>query len=84
MTEAMIRSLPDKRALVMRGNRSPVICKIRQVWGDKQYKQAHGHRTLPQRLPSAGRRFRRHPTLAAPVSSLLPPPPEAEPASEAA
>ena len=84
MTPAMIRSLPDKRALVIRGNRSPVICKIRQVWGDKQYKQAHGHRTLLQHLVSAGRRLRKQAAPVAPVAALLPPPPEAEPASEAA
>ena len=84
MTPAMIRSLPDKRALIIRGNRSPVICKIRQVWDDKQYKQAHGHRTLLQHLARASRRLRKRPALGVPVSSLLPPPPDAEPASEAA
>lgn len=84
MTPAMTRSLPDKRALIIRGNRSPVICKIRQVWDDKQYKQAHGHRTLLQHLARASRRLRKRPALGVPVSSLLPPPPDAEPASEAA
>ena len=46
MTPAMIRSLPGKRALVVRDNRSPVICKIRQVWSDRRHKQAR-HEPLP-------------------------------------
>ncbi len=36
---AMIRSLPDKHALVIRGNRAPVVCKVRQIWGDRLYKR---------------------------------------------
>ena len=36
----MIRSLPAKRALVVRGNRAPVICKVRQVWSDRLHKRA--------------------------------------------
>ena len=40
MTPAMIRSLPDRRALVVRGNRAPVVCKVRQVWSDPLHKKA--------------------------------------------
>ena len=40
MTPAMIRALPDKRALIVRTNRAPVICRIRQVWSDPLYKKA--------------------------------------------
>ena len=40
MTAAMIRALPAKRALVVRTNRSPVICRIRQVWSDRLFKKA--------------------------------------------
>ena len=36
---AMIRSLPDKHALAIRGNRAPVVCKVRQIWGDRLYKR---------------------------------------------
>ena len=39
MTTAMIRSLPDKRALVVRDNRPPVVCKVRQVWSDRLYRK---------------------------------------------
>ena len=53
MTPAMIRELPDKHALVIRGNRAPVICKVRQIWGDRLYKKLRG---TP--LPSAAQRHR--------------------------
>ena len=53
MTPAMIRSLPDKHALVIRGNRAPVVCKVRQIWGDRLYKRLRG---TP--LPSAAQRHR--------------------------
>ena len=46
MTPAMIRSLPGKRALVVRGNRAPVVCKVRQVWSDRLHKRAR-HELLP-------------------------------------
>ena len=36
---AMIRELPDKHALVIRGNRAPVVCKVRQIWGDRLYRR---------------------------------------------
>ena len=49
MTPAMIRSLPDKRALVIRGNRAPVVCKVRQVWSDPLHKKAR-----KEPLPGAG------------------------------
>jgi len=36
---AMIRQLPDNRALVIRDNRRPVVCKVRQIWGDRLYRK---------------------------------------------
>jgi type IV secretion system protein VirD4 len=53
MTPAMIRSLPAKRALVIRGNRAPVVCKVRQVWSDRQYKRAR-HEPLSRTDMQAG------------------------------
>ena len=39
MSPAMIRGLPDKHALVLRGNRAPVVAKVHQVWGDRLYRK---------------------------------------------
>ena len=57
MTPAMIRELPDKHALVIRGNKAPAICKVRQIWGVRLYKKLRGT-PLPltpdrQRQPAA-------------------------------
>ena len=74
MTPAMIRGLPDKRALVIRGARSPVICRIRQVWDDKRFKQA----------ARAGARLWKQPQPPrVPVAALVPSP-KSEPSGEAA
>jgi len=42
MTPAMIRGLPAKHALVVRDNRAPVVCKVRQVWSDRLHKKLRG------------------------------------------
>ena len=62
----MIRALPAKRALVVRDNRQPVICKVRYIWKDRLYRSL---RHLP--LPS----------LAAVPAARLEPLPEPVPAS---
>jgi type IV secretion system protein VirD4 len=56
MTPAMIRSLPAKHALVVRDNRNPVVCKVRQVWADRLYKRLRGTPLPPpadRRRPAA-------------------------------
>jgi hypothetical protein len=50
MTPAMVRSLPAKHALVVRDNRAPVVCKVRQVWSDRLYKSLRGT-PLPSPAP---------------------------------
>jgi type IV secretion system protein VirD4 len=74
MTPAMLRQLPDKRAVAVRGNRPPVIFRIRQVWSDRLYKQSRGHRTLLQRLAALYRRLRQRPPVhRVPVAAIMPP-----------
>jgi type IV secretion system protein VirD4 len=63
MTPAMIRELPDKHALVIRGNRAPVVCKVRQIWRDRLYKKLRG---AP--LPAAAQQHRTAPEPLAPVT----------------
>ena len=50
MTPAMIRELPDKHALVIRGNRRPVVGKVRQIWSEPLYKKLRGT-PLPVTIP---------------------------------
>jgi type IV secretion system protein VirD4 len=40
MSEAMIRELPGRHALVVRGNGAPVIVRLRMAWEDPLYKAA--------------------------------------------
>jgi type IV secretion system protein VirD4 len=40
ITPAMLRQLPDRHAVAIRGNRPPVIARIAQVWDDKLYKKS--------------------------------------------
>jgi hypothetical protein len=76
MTPAMIRSLPGKRALVVRDNRSPVICKIRQVWSDRLHKRARH-----EPLPGAGKQAEPEKAPVVPLAGApqLPPPEPPEP-----
>jgi type IV secretory pathway TraG/TraD family ATPase VirD4 len=40
MTAEMIRQLPDRRALVIRGGMSPVIARLPMAWNDRLYRKA--------------------------------------------
>jgi type IV secretory pathway TraG/TraD family ATPase VirD4 len=40
MSETMIRQLPERHALVVRGNGAPVIVRLRMAWQDPLYKAA--------------------------------------------
>ena len=40
VTEAMVRELPDGYGLVLRGNASPVLAKLRRGWKLPEYRQA--------------------------------------------
>jgi type IV secretory pathway TraG/TraD family ATPase VirD4 len=47
MTPEMIRQLPPRRALVIRGGGSPVIAKLPMAWNDPAYRAAqHQQQTL--------------------------------------
>jgi hypothetical protein len=45
MTPEMIRQLPGRHALIVRGGMSPVIARLPMAWQDPAYKRArrHGH-----------------------------------------
>ena len=47
MTPDMIRQLPVRYALIVRGGMSPVIARLPMAWADRTYKRAHrsGHAT---------------------------------------
>ena len=72
MTPAMIRSLPGKRALVIRDNLNPVICRVRQVWSDRLFKSLKG-------APLPGPALRT--VVAEPAPPAAVPSPELAPAS---
>ena len=40
MTAEMIRQLPERRALVIRGGMSPVITRLPMAWNDPAYRKA--------------------------------------------
>ncbi len=40
MKAEMIRQLPDRRALVIRGGMSPVITRLPMAWNDPAYRKA--------------------------------------------
>jgi len=40
MTAEMIRQLPDRRALIIRGGMSPVIARLPMAWNDRAYRKA--------------------------------------------
>jgi type IV secretion system protein VirD4 len=41
MTPDMIRQLPTRYALIVRGGMSPVIARLPMAWNDRAYKRAH-------------------------------------------
>jgi hypothetical protein len=43
----LIRMLPDRRALVVRGNLSPVVVKLRMAWKRRDYGRARRGSALP-------------------------------------
>ena len=45
MTPEMIRQLPARYALIVRGGMSPVIARLPMAWTDPAYKRARRHRT---------------------------------------
>jgi len=51
MTADMIRQLPARHALIIRGGMSPVIARLAMAWNDPAYRAArHATRHLPARL----------------------------------
>lgn len=44
MTPEMIRQLPARYALIVRGGMSPVIARLPMAWKDPAYKRARRHR----------------------------------------
>jgi type IV secretory pathway TraG/TraD family ATPase VirD4 len=45
MTPEMIRQLPARYALVVRGGMSPVVARLAMAWADPAYKRARRHRS---------------------------------------
>jgi type IV secretory pathway TraG/TraD family ATPase VirD4 len=45
MTPEMIRQLPARYALIVRGGMSPVIARLPMAWNDPAYRRARRHRT---------------------------------------
>jgi type IV secretory pathway TraG/TraD family ATPase VirD4 len=76
----LLRMLPEWRALVIRGNLSPVIIKLRMAW------RRHDHRVARRSAPGGrevlltGRVVTRHPPAADTHGSPLPRPPRPRPA----
>jgi type IV secretion system protein VirD4 len=71
----LLRTLPEWRALVVRGNLSPVIVRLRMAWKRRDYHHARQHHGAPHRpRPAAAE----PPEEPAPVIGygLIPPPPQ--------
>jgi hypothetical protein len=49
----MIRQLPSRRALVIRGGMSPVIARLPMAWNDPAYRAARHDRRTPDALEAA-------------------------------
>jgi type IV secretory pathway TraG/TraD family ATPase VirD4 len=50
----LLRTLPEWRALIVRGNLSPVIVRLRMAWKRRDYRHARQHNRAPHRpLPAA-------------------------------
>jgi hypothetical protein len=72
-TPGMIRRLPKRRALVLRGDAAPVITHLPMVWNDWRYRWANlrGHAVVE---PSLTARDLPEPTAAAPPDAEAPDP----------
>ena len=64
MTPEMIRQLPARYALVIRGGMSPVIARLPMAWNDPAYKRARRNGTPPPSWPRSPSQPRSAPTSA--------------------
>src|SRR5262249_8670390 len=53
MTPRMIRQLPARHALVIRGSCAPVIARLEAAWNDRRYKLYRGRGLAVASLPPA-------------------------------
>ena len=77
MTPDMIRQLPGRYALLLRGGMSPVIARLPMAWTDLAYKRARraGHATAVLTAAEPARLWHEHPaSRASPGPSTTPPP----------
>ena len=75
----LLRTLPEWRALIVRGNLSPVVVRLRMAWKRRDYHHARQHHRAPRRPPPAAAEPAEEPAPAIGYGLLLPPAPNGSP-----
>jgi type IV secretory pathway TraG/TraD family ATPase VirD4 len=69
----LLRSLPEWRALIIRGNLSPVIVRLRMAWKRRDYRHARQHRGASRRPSPAAAEQSEEPAPLIDYGLILPP-----------
>jgi type IV secretory pathway TraG/TraD family ATPase VirD4 len=75
----LLRTLPEWRALIVRGNLSPVVVRLRMAWKRRDYHHARQHHRTPRRPPPAAAEPAEEPAPAIGYGLILPPAPNGSP-----
>lgn len=69
----LLRTLPEWRALIVRGNLSPVIVRLRMAWKRHDYRHVRQHHRAPHRPPPTAAESPEEPAQVSGYWLILPP-----------